>query len=89
MLDNEYEIIEKNDGDMEPILLTDESPYAGVVYQYGSVRLVEDEAAQVCRVVFEFEVFENPNNKDVETEQFKKYVGEILHELIMQTFADV
>lgn len=85
MIEDEYEIVAVGEEEMEPIRLLDNSPYPGVLFQYGAIRA--EELNEQCVVRFEFEVFQNPNQCYIEGADFRDYIGEILHSLLMQTFA--
>lgn len=85
MIENEFEIVEVCGEEMEPIRLLDNSPYPGVLFQFGAIRA--EELNDSCVIRFEFEVFQNPNQCNIDGADFREYIGEILHVLIMQTFA--
>ena len=74
--DDQYEIVDKGEENFHHILLKESSPYAGVIFQYGGVRLLEEDGQ--LRVKFEYEVFENPDNRDTQSQEFRDYLGHIL-----------
>jgi hypothetical protein len=74
--DDEYDIIDKGEENFHHIILKGDSPYAGVIYQYGMVQLLEED--EQLRVKFEYEVFENPRFLDTRSDKFVDYVGHIL-----------
>lgn len=75
---NNYELLDQDWGGNQLIKLT-ESPYCGIIYSYGRVRLLEED--DLLRVQFEFNIHENPIG-DIERNQFKNYIGDILVDLI-------
>lgn len=74
--DDEYEIIDRGDEMFHQIKLKKESPYPGVVFQFGKVQLIEENDS--LRVKFDYEVFENRNNLDTRSDKFRNYIGNIL-----------
>jgi len=76
--DDDYEIIDKGDENFHQIKLKGSSPFPSVIFQFGKVQLQEDTVNDRLMVKFEYEVFENPNNLDTQTEKFREYIGQIL-----------
>lgn len=74
--DDDYDIIDRGEENFHHILLKENSPFSGVVFQYGEVKLLEEEYQ--LRVRFDYEVFENPNKRDTESSTFINYIGNIL-----------
>lgn len=74
--DNEYEIIDKGDENFHQIRLNESSPFPDVVFQFGEVQLREEN--DQLRVKFDYEVFDNPNKMNTESEKFVNYIGDIL-----------
>lgn len=70
MLDKHYQVI--ND---EWIKLID-GPYAGIMYRYGRVNLIEED--DCLRIQFEYEIDDGSRGDS----QFVQYIGPILSELI-------
>jgi len=73
---DEYEFIDRGEENFHHIKLVDKSPYKDVVFQFGEVKLLEEDGA--LRVKFEYEVFENPRFLDTKSDKFVNYIGEIL-----------
>ena len=73
--DDDYEIIDNGEENFHHIRLK-AAPYPDVVYQYGAVRLYEENDS--LRVSFEYEVFQNPKLLNTQSEQFREYIGHIL-----------
>lgn len=75
--DKDYEIIDNGAEMFHHVKLGATSDYPDVVFQYGEVKLIEEDDS--LRVKFEYEVFENPNKLRVErSDEFVDYIGEIL-----------
>lgn len=74
--DEDYDIIDQGEENFHRIVLNPGSPYVGVIFQFGEVKLLEEN--DQLRVRFQFEVFENPQKFNTETEEFKAYIGSIL-----------
>lgn len=55
-----------------------EGPYAGIVYRYGRVQLIEED--DVLRIQFEYETKDGARRDS----EFGQYIGPILTELIEQ-----
>lgn len=74
--DDEYEIIDMGEENFHHILLTKESPFPGIVFQFGVVKFLEEEYQ--LRVKFDYEIFDNPSGLDTKTDKFVTYIGNIL-----------
>lgn len=74
--DEDYEIIDKGDENFHQILLKASSPFSSVVFQYGKVKLIEED--DQLRVKFEFEIFDNPKKFNTKSDKFRDYIGNIL-----------
>lgn len=72
MLDQPYQLI-----DDQWVKLID-GPYAGIMYRYGRVQLIEEDDA--LRIKFEYEIDDGSRLDD----NFVQYIGPILVELIEQ-----
>ena len=83
--DDHYTVKKLGDDLMDHLVLTNKSKYPGVEYQYGVVKLIEEENS--LRVNFMYEVFANPNNFETEDKLFSRYIGAILIEAIQQETA--
>ena len=75
---NNYELLDKDWGGNQLIKLT-QSPYSGIIYSYGRVRLIEEDS--LLRIQFEFNIHENPVGF-TDRNKFRDYIGDILVELI-------
>lgn len=75
--DDEYDIIDMGEDNFHRIILKEDSPYHGVIFQFGKVQLIEED--EQLRVKFEYEVFENPRFFDTsKSSNFVSYIGQIL-----------
>lgn len=75
--DDDYDIVDNGPDRFHHVKLGDKSPFPGVVYQYGEVKLIEEDDS--LRVKFKFEIFDNPSDLKVErSDAFVDYIGEIL-----------
>lgn len=74
--DDEYDIIDQGEENFHRIILKEESPYFGVTFQFGEVKLLEEDGQ--LRVKFEYEVFENFGGFDTKSNEFVNYIGQIL-----------
>lgn len=74
--DDEYDIIDQGEENFHRIVLKEDSPYFGVTFQFGEVKLLEENNR--LRVKFEYEVFENFGGFDTKSEEFVNYIGDIL-----------
>ena len=76
-MEEEYSIVENGDDKFHHIKLN-KKPYKDIVFQFGSVKLIEEN--ECLRVKFEFEVFQNLDEVDTTTRAFNDYIGRILIE---------
>ena len=61
-----------------------EGDYEGVIYKYDNVKFEELNNNGQVPLQFTYDVFLNPNSKDVDNQDFKNYIGDILVELVDQ-----
>lgn len=83
--DRDYVFLENTESTLCSIkLLT--GKYAGVVYTYGRVSIVEDKSAGVARLQFQFEVKICPSNfnkRQLSTDKlFMNYIGDLLSHIL-------
>lgn len=71
-----YEIVEMGGDNFNHIKLGSGSPYIDTTFQFGAVKLTEEDGH--LRVAFEYEVFSNKNKYNTDTQEFKHHIGEIL-----------
>lgn len=78
----DHKIVETTiDGNKKYAVQLLEPPYTGVIISYGKVSLDEDDAADVLRVKFEYDVIED-NDVDYDLTEFEHHLGDLLQELI-------
>jgi len=65
-----------------------EGDYEGVIYKYDNVKFEELNNNGQVPLQFTYDVFLNPNSKDVDSQDFKNYIGDILVELVDQQLKD-
>ena len=60
-----------------------EGKYEGVIYKYNQVKFApkENEQGQIP-LKFTYDIFQNPEKVDVESQDFRFYIGDILVELV-------
>lgn len=78
-----YEVTDMGENIMSRVKIID-GDYKGVVYQYGSVKFVE-QPDDTCLLSFKYEIFETPIVGLREDKEFEKVLGDILTELICMT----
>src|SRR5210317_1333577 len=54
-----------------------EGDYEGVIYKYDNVKFEELNNNGQVPLQFTYDVFLNPNSKDVDSQDFKNYIGDI------------
>ena len=73
-------LLENRGSGLQAIKLLEE-PFSGIIYTYGKVELKEDKENDILRINFEYDILEN-SNPNLDLNQFEKYIGDILTELI-------
>ena len=74
--DEEYDIIDQGADNFHRIVLNNTSPWPAVVFQFGVVKLIEENDS--LRVSFEYELFENKHFLNTKSDEFIDYIGSIL-----------
>jgi hypothetical protein len=74
--DSEYSIVDNGPDNFHHIELNETSPFKEVVFQFGGVKLTEED--DTLRVSFDYEVFKNPKSLDTRSNDFVDYIGNIL-----------
>ena len=60
-----------------------EGKYEGVIYKYNQVKFAPEENEQgQIPLKFTYDIFQNPEKVDVESQDFRYYIGDILVELV-------
>ena len=79
---NRYVFAQRDVDDFSCIKLTNE-PYSDIIYSYTNVKFASEENAQGrLPLKFTYDVKKNPNNVDVQGDEFRQYIGDILVEVI-------
>ena len=65
-----------------------EGDYEGIIYKYNNVKFEELNNNGQVPLQFTYDVFLNPNKKDIDNQDFKNYIGDILVELVDQQLKD-
>ncbi len=74
--DDDYEIKDGKEDEFQKILTSSSCRYPSVLFQVGEVKLKEENDS--LRVIYEYEIFDNPNRLDTESQGFKDFVGNIV-----------
>lgn len=75
-----YENVVGSKSGIPAIMLTD-PPYEGVVFTYGALKLKDEDSNGILHVEFEHTIFKD-NDKDVYSQDFLDYIGELLSQLV-------
>ena len=81
-----YVFAQRPDDDYTCIKLT-EGKYAEIIYKYGNVGFKPVEDDEKMSVIFDYNIVRNPNDIDVDTEEFINYIGDILIDLVEEQLA--
>jgi hypothetical protein len=73
---DEYDIIDQGEDRFHHIILKEESPFPDIVFQFGEVKLFEENNS--LRVKFDYEIFSNKRNLNTNTTKFIDYIGNIM-----------
>ena len=66
-----------------------ESKYRNVIYKYGKVRFDKEEKSDgTLPMKFDYDILSNPESKDIESQEFIDYIGDILIEVMEQQLND-
>ena len=64
-----------------------EDKYKDIIYKYGNVGFKPVEDDEKMSVIFDYNILRNPNDIDVDTEEFINYIGDILIDLVEEQLA--
>lgn len=78
-----YQLLEKTDqhGTKIHAIQFNESPYKGMIFSYGGIKLEEDEVYDELHVKFEYEIHQQPE-EEYDQEVLEAYLGDFLVYLI-------
>lgn len=66
-----------------------EPKYRNVIYKYGKVRFDKEEKSDgTLPMKFDYDILSNPESKDIESQEFIDYIGDILIEVMEQQLND-
>jgi|SRR5210317_1185803 len=82
-----YAFVQKQGDDFTCIKIL-EDEYEGIIYKYNNVKFEEVNNNGQIPLQFTYDVFLNSDNKDVDNQKFKNYIGDILVELVDQQLKD-
>tara|TARA_Y100000389_G_scaffold199251_1_gene237290 strand:- start:13381 stop:13704 length:324 start_codon:yes stop_codon:yes gene_type:complete len=83
-----YVFAQKTGADYTAIKLL-ETKYRNVIYKYGKVRFAKEEKADgTLPMKFDYDILSNPESKDIESQEFIDYIGDILIEVMEQQLND-
>ena len=68
-------------------LLESTGKYKDIIYKYGNVGFKPVEDDEKMSVIFDYNIVRNPNDIDVDTEEFINYIGDILIDLVEEQLA--
>ena len=84
---SKYAFVQRQEDDFTCIkLLSDE--YKGIIYKYDNVKVEAVNDDGQVPLQFKYDVFVNPDKKDVDCQNFKNYIGDILVELVDEKLKD-
>jgi len=81
-----YVVVENRNNGHDAIKLT-ESPFDGIIYEYGKVSFEENEEESSLHIKFDYEILDYNNKVLTDTKPFEKYIGDILQELLHEGIA--
>jgi len=85
---SKYLFVQKDEDDFTCIKLTEEK-YKGVIFKYGDVGFAKDEKPDgKLPMRFKYDIVMNPYDKDISTQEFTDYIGDILIELLEKQLTD-
>ncbi len=82
-----YAFAQRKGDDFTCIKLLD-GEYEGIIYKYNNVKFEEVTNSGQIPLQFTYDVFVNSEKKNVDSQQFKNYIGDILVELVDQQLKD-
>jgi hypothetical protein len=83
-----YLFVQKEDDDFTCIKLIDDK-YLNVVYKYGKVGFAKEETSDGrLPMKFDYDIIKNPENKEIDSQEFIDYIGDILIELLDKQISD-
>lgn len=85
---SKYTFVQKDGDDFTCIKLIEEK-YKGVIFKYGDVGFAKDEKPDgTLPMRFKYDIVMNPYDKDISTQEFIDYIGDLLVELLEKQLID-
>ena len=81
-----YVFAQRPDDDYTCIKLT-EGKYKDIIYKYGNVGFKPVEDDEKMSVIFDYNIMKNPNDVDIDEEEFINHIGDILIDLVEEQLA--
>ena len=82
-----YAFAQRKGDDFTCVKLLD-GDYEGIIYKYNNVKFEELNNNGQVPLQFTYDVFVNSEKKDVDSQEFKNYIGDVLVELVDQQLKD-
>ena len=81
-----YVFAQRQNDDYTCIKLT-EDKYKDIIYKYGNVGFKEVEDKEKLSVIFDYNILKNPNDVDIDEQEFIDHIGDILIDLVEEQLA--
>ena len=81
-----YVFAQRPDDDYTCIKLT-EGKYKDIIYKYGNVGFKPVEDDEKMSVIFDYNIMKNPDDVDIDEEEFINHIGDILIDLVEEQLA--
>jgi len=82
-----YAFVQKQGDEFTCIKLLKDN-YEGIIFKYDNVKFEKINEQGKVPLQFTYDVFVNPEQKDVDCQEFKNYIGDILVELVDEQLKD-
>ena len=83
-----YTFVQREEDDFTCLKLTSKE-YDGVILKYGKVGFAKDEDEHGnLPMRFDYDILQNPNNKELDNNEFVDHIGDILVELMEKQIKD-
>ena len=79
---NKYAFVQREGDDFTCIKLL-QGKYKGIIYKYGKVGFAKEEKSDgTLPMKFDYDILQNPNQIDIDKNEFIDYIGDILLEVL-------
>ena len=83
-----YAFAQRQGDDFSCIKILD-GQYEGIIYKYNQVKISQTENADgQLPLKFTYDIMANPNKEDIKSTDFRKYIGDILVEVMEEQLKD-